>query len=173
MVRTVVLRVVALALLLLLALVGAIALRAMQRLPDTTIYFVRDAGTTFTLEPVHRRTGRLELRERVERQLEALKEGPEPGSGLSTVVPPDAELLGARLADGLLTVDLSAGFERGGGTAAMVGRLNQLFYTLTQPSDVDAVRLLIEGEEVRVFSGDGIIVDQPWVRARQPELPSW
>ncbi len=170
--RTVVLRVVALALLLLLALFGVIAVRTMQRLPDATIYLVRDRGTTFTLEPVHVRMGRVGVEERVERQVEALAEGAE-GTGLSTVVPEGVKVRAARLDGGVLTVDLSAEFASGGGSASMIGRLNQLFYTLTQPADVGAVRLLMEGEEVRVFGGEGIILDQPWVRAEQPDLPVW
>lgn len=171
--RTVVLRVAALALLLLLALFGAISLRTMQRMPDMTLYFVRDQGTTFTLEPRHVRAGRLSVQERVERQLESLAAGPGDGSGLSTTVPPGTEVLSASLDGAVLSVDLSHEFAEGGGTAMMVGRLNQLFYTLSQPADVEAVRLLVEGREVSTFSGEGLIVDQPWVRAEHPELPTW
>ncbi|MFA5594190.1 MAG: GerMN domain-containing protein [Trueperaceae bacterium] len=171
--RTVVLRVVALALLLLLALFGAIAVRTMQRLPDMTVYFVRDLGTSFTLEPTHQKAGRLNPEERARRQVEALVAGPDAGSGLATTFPPGTTLLSAALSGGVLTVDLSREFEQGGGTALMAGRLNQLFYTLTQPADVDAVRLRVGGDEVRVFSGDGLEVEQPWLRSQQPGLPVW
>lgn len=174
--RTVVLRVVALALLLLLVLVGAIAVRTMQRLPDTTVYLVRDLGTSFTLEPVHRRLGRGSVEERVRQQLATLAAGASDDAAerqLSTLVPADVVVRSARLDDGVLTVDLSMGFERGGGSAMMIGRLHQLFYTLTQPGDVDAVRLLLEGVEVRSFGGEGILVEQPWVRDGQPERPVW
>ncbi len=171
--RTVVLRVVALALLLLLALFGAIAVRTMQRLPDLTVYFVRDLGTSFTLVPDHEKVGRLQPEERVRWQVEKLVAGPEPGSGLTTTLPEGTRLLGASTNGGVLTVDLSSEFEQGGGTALMAGRLNQLFYTLTQPKDVDAVRLRVEGREVFVFSGDGLEVEQPWVRSSHPELPVW
>lgn len=171
--RTVVLRVVALALLLLLALFGAIAVRTMQRLPDMTVYFVRDLGTSFTLEAAHERVGRLRPEERAKRQVEVLAAGPDSGSELATALPPDTRLLSAGLSGGVLTVDLSREFEQGGGTSLMAGRLHQLFYTLTQPSDVDAVHLRIEGDAVRVFSGEGLEVDQPWVRSQQPALPVW
>lgn len=174
--RTVVLRVVALALLLLLTLVAVIAIRTMQRVPDTVVYFVRDQGVSFTLEDVNRRFGRLDPVERAARQVAELAKGPSPSEadrGLRTSVPADTALLAASFADGVLTVDLSGAFERGGGTAAMQGRLNQLFYTLTQPSDVEAVMLRVEGAFLTVFSGDGILVENPWVRAEQPELPVW
>ncbi len=168
----------ALALLLLLALFGAIAVRTMQRLPDTTVYFVRDLGTGFTLEAAHVKLGRLQPAERARRQVEALVAGPNSGDGsgregLTTTFPPSTRLLSARLVDGVLEVDLSREFGQGGGTALMAGRLNQLFYTLTQPADVDAVSLRIEGEEVRVFSGEGLEVDQPWLRGRHEALPLW
>lgn len=168
-----VLRVVALALLLLLALFGAIAVRTMQRLPDMTVYFVRDLGTQFTLQAAHEKVGRLDPQERVRRQVAALIAGPPPGSGLSTTLPAGTAVRGATLQGGVLTVDLSSEFEHGGGTALMAGRLHQLFYTITQPANVEAVSLHIEGQAVRLFSGEGLVIDQPWVRDQQPELPVW
>lgn len=171
--RTVVLRVVALALLLLLALFAAIAVRTMQRLPDMTVYFVRDMGASFTLEPVHERVGRLRPEARAQRQVQALVAGPAQGSTLATTVPSGVRLRSAALDSGVLTVDLSREFEEGAGSALMMGRLNQVFYTLTQPADVQAVRLLVEGREVHVFSGDGLEIEQPWVRSGKASAPVW
>lgn len=175
-VRTVVLRVVALALLLLLALVGVITMRTLQRLPDTLVYFVRDQGTTFTIEPVVRKAGDASLAGRVRNQVAALAAGPnaeEADGGLSSAVPAGVAVRSVSLSDGTLTVDLSREFVSGGGTASMFGRLNQLFYTLSQPADVDAVVLEVEGETLRVLGGEGIIVEVPWVRSQQPEQPRW
>lgn len=174
--RTVVLRVVALALLLLLTLVSVIVVRTTQRLPDTTVYFVRDQGTSFTLEAVYRRVGKSGVAERVARQIAALADGPgatEGARGLSSSVPTATRLLGVDLDDGVLSVDLNAAFEQGGGSAAMFGRLNQLYFTLTQPSDVDAVRLAIEGKPVTVFSAEGLLLDDPWLRSQHASLPVW
>ena len=174
--RTVVLRVVALALLLLLALVGIITTRTIQRLPDTLIYFVLDTGRSFTLEGVPRRLGEVDVLTRVRAQVAALANGPtaeEKARGLSSAVPAGVEVLGARLDDGTLTVDLSAAYQQGGGAASMLGRLNQLYYTLTQPSDVDAVRIAIDGRVIDVLSGEGLLLDVPWVRVDHPTLPQW
>lgn len=175
--RTVVLRVVALALLLLLALVGVITWRTLSRLPDMLVYFARDTGSAFRLEAVPRvaRAGG-GVEERVRAQLAALASGPtdaEAGTGLATLVPEGTRLLGATLDDGLLTVDLSREFTAGGGTASMMGRLYQVYYTLTQPADVDAVSLRVEGRPLTVLGGEGIVVDPVWVRAGQPEAPAW
>lgn len=174
--RTVVLRVVALALLLLLALVGIITARTVRRLPDTMIFYVVDTGTAFTLEGVPRRLGEVDLLTRVKAQVAALADGPNPEEserGLASAVPADVEVLAARLDAGVLTVDLSPAYHRGGGVASMLGRLNQLYYTLSQPSDVDAVRIAIDGRVIDVLAGEGILLEVPWVRADHPGLPVW
>lgn len=174
--RTVVLRVVALALLLLLTLVAIIALRTTQRLPDTVIYYVRANERTFTLEAVNRRLGRLDPAERAKRQVEELTRGPnaaEAAKGLSTLVPGGSAVRSALLTDGVLTVDLTGEFAQGGGSASMIGRLTQLFYTLTQPRDVSAVVLELDGKPVETFSAEGLIVPNPWVRAEHPSAPEW
>lgn len=174
--RTVVLRVVALALLLMLALVGVITARTLSRLPDMLVYFAKDTGTAFTLESVPRvaRSGGLE--ERVSAQVRALVDGPTPAEaeeGLATNLPDGTRVLGASLKDGLLTVNLSREFGSGGGTASMIGRLNQLYYTLSQPAGVRAVSLEVEGRPLRVLGGEGIIVDSVWVRDEHGEEPRW
>ncbi|HKI58680.1 MAG TPA: GerMN domain-containing protein, partial [Trueperaceae bacterium] len=162
--RTVVLRVVALALLLLLALVAVITVRTLQRLPDTVVYFVASDGTSFHLAPAYRKAGRGDVTSQAARAVAALAAGPTPdeaAKGLSSAVPADTQVLGATLSGGTLTIDLSAAFERGGGSAMMVGRLNQLFYTLTRPKDVQGVVLEVGGRRVTVFAGEGIEIASP------------
>ena len=174
--RTVVLRVVALSLLLLLALVAIITIRTLQRLPDTLIYFVRDEGVTFVLDPVARVGRESGLTARVKAQMAALASGPsaeESAEGLSSVVPKTVEVRGVNLEGGRLTVDLSRDFAGGGGSASMLGRLYQVMYTLSQPADVDEVLLLLEGEPLTLLGGEGILVEVPWVRDEHVELPRW
>lgn len=77
------------------------------------------------------------------------------------------------LAGDLITVNLPAEFERGGGTALMTARLNQLFYTLTEDPAVTRVSLDVEGWPVKVFSGQGLIIDNPWDRTYHETLPVW
>ena len=175
--RTVVLRVVALALLLLLALVAVLTVRTLHRLPNTVVYFVASDGTRFRLEPAYRRGGGSGgAAARAERQVAALAAGPtssEKARGLSSAVPSGTRVLHAQLRGTTLTIDLSAAFERGGGSASMMGRLDQLFYTLTRPDGVDAVTLEVEGRPVTVFAGEGILVPNPWRRADHPDDPVW
>ena len=182
--RTVVLRVVALALLLLLALVAALTMRTLGQLPDVTIYLVRADGASFALEPVYRRM-RAEARDAaasahpseatVRVAVAALAAGPseeEVARGLASEVPPDTRVLGVRVADGVVTIDLSRDFAEGGGTASMLGRLHQVLHTAVRPGGVEAVRILIEGPPLEVLGREGIMVDQPW-RAPAAGLPRW
>ncbi len=94
----------------------------------------------------------------------ALIDGPtasEAEAGLSTAIPQDTLLLGIDISDGVATVDLSQEFEQGGGTFGMTSRLAQVVYTLTQFDSVDEVVFWIDGELVTVFSGEGILLEEP------------
>jgi len=182
-VRSVVLRVVALALLLLLVLVTAITMRTLQRLPDATLYFVRADATSFTLEPVHRtlrsqdagRGDDVASAAAVRAALEALVRGPsadEGARGLSTALPSGTAVRSVRVADGVATVDLSADFVTGGGTASMLARLHQVRYTALRPSGVEAVSLWVDGAPLTVLGGEGIMVESVW-RPAAAALPRW
>ena len=167
------LRVVALALLLLLALVAALTMRTLSQLPDVTVYLVRDAGGSFVLEPVYRRM-RAATRDEggashptagtVRVALAALAAGPsaeEAERGLASEVPSATRVLHVAFDDGLVTVDLSQAFTEGGGTASMLGRLHQVLYTAARPGGVEAVRVLVEGRPLEVLGGEGLLVAQP------------
>jgi spore germination protein GerM len=165
--RSMALRVVALALLLLLALVGSLTYRTLSRLPDTTIYFVRDEGTTMTLEPVHRRVRPADAEEAARAAVAALARGPEPDEaarGLSSEVPAGTRVRSVRTENGVLVVDLSSEAVSGGGSASMIGRLAQLGYTLTQPRGVDAIELWVEGVRLEAWGGEGVMTAWPWHR---------
>jgi spore germination protein GerM len=170
------LRLVTIALLILLALAVFFSFRTLRRLPNVVVYFIKSEETSFTLSPAYRRESVNGLEQHLTAALQRLIEGPnsaEEGRGLSSAVPETTKLLGLTLQDKQVTVNLSRDFEAGGGIASIQGRLQQVFYTLTQPSDVEQVRLQIEGEDVSVFSGEGLLVDNPWTRPTRDTLPSW
>ncbi len=96
--------------------------------------------------------------------IKALIEGPTPeeqDTELSTAIPADTLLLGLTIEDGLATIDLSREFESGGGSFNILSRLAQVVYTLTQFPTVDEVLFLLDGEPVEVFSGEGVILEDP------------
>lgn len=78
-----------------------------------------------------------------------------------TVIPEGTRFLGLRIEGGIATVNLSREFESGGGSAAVVGRLAQVVYTLTQFPTVQGVRFELDGEPVEVFGGEGVVLSEP------------
>jgi germination protein M len=105
--------------------------------------------------------------------LEALLAGPsrdEAAASVSTAIPAETRLLGLSIEDGVATVDLSSEYESGGGSLSMFLRLGQVVYTLTQFPTVDAVRFHLDGEPVDVFSGEGIVLDDPVTRKDYEDL---
>jgi hypothetical protein len=96
--------------------------------------------------------------------IRALIEGPTPAeqdTELSTSIPADTLLLGLTIEGGLATVDLSREFEVGGGSFNILSRLAQVVYTLTQFPTVDEVLFHIDGEAIDVFSGEGVVLEDP------------
>ena len=104
--------------------------------------------------------------------LEELIAGPTAADGerVSSAVPAQTRLLGLNIEDGLATVDLSSEFESGGGSLSMQMRLAQVVFTLTQFPTVDRVEFRLDGEPVDVFSGEGIVLDEPVDRSDYEDL---
>lgn len=85
--------------------------------------------------------------------------------GLSSEIPADTVLHDIEVDGSTATVDLSSEFEAGGGTLSMTGRLAQLVFTITgQSPSITGVALELDGTPVEVFSGEGLILDDPMTR---------
>jgi spore germination protein GerM len=174
--RLTTLRLVTIALLILLALAAFFSYRTLRRLPNVVVYFVKSEDTSFTLEPGYRRENVSGLEQQLEVAMQRLIDGPngsEQQRGLSSSVPKDTKLLDLTLQGNQVTVNLSKAFETGGGTSDIQGRVAQVFYTLTQSKAVEKVSLHIEGKSVTVFSGEGIMIENPWTRPSRDVLPRW
>lgn len=110
--------------------------------------------------PATRAVGRAAMRE--------LLRGPNPfeaGVGYTTAIPDDTELRDIALADGVATVDLTAAFGSGGGSASMQARVAQVVFTMTQFDTVDAVSFRIDGRAVDALGGEGLVLSEPQRRA--------
>src|SRR5690554_1942924 len=128
---------------------------------NITVYFVDETGRAVPVERTTSQTGVARA------AVEALIAGPnrsEAAAGLSTLFPADSLLLGIRVEDGTAYVDMSLEFAGGGGSASVLGRLAQLVYTLTEFDSIDRVRLLLDGEQIETFSGEGVDVSRPLAR---------
>jgi hypothetical protein len=86
-------------------------------------------------------------------------------SALSTLIPAGTQLLDIAVSNGIAVVDLTGQFESGGGSTSMFGRLAQVVYTLTQFPTVTGVTFRLDGQPVTTFSGEGIVLSGPSVRA--------
>lgn len=176
-IRTIVLRVVALALLLLLVLAGVLTLRTLNRLPNTVVYFVRADTTAFTLVATPRSVTGNTTEERLLQSVQALISGPtssEAAQGLSSSFDPSTQVLSITVQGERATVNLSPQFTQGGGTATMSGRLNQLTYTVTHPTSINEVIIQVDGVALETLGGEGLIIPSPWRRpAAAVPLPSW
>ena len=96
--------------------------------------------------------------------------GPNQEVGETTTIPEGTELLGVHLDGTTLFVDLTREFESGGGSLSMQMRLAQVVYTATQFEGIDAVRFMLEGQEVESIGGEGVIVSEPLTRRDYQDL---
>ena len=131
------------------------------------VYFTRGESLRAVSRPVPRvaRVGA--------EAVKALLAGPtaeESRSGLSTAIPRDTRFNDLVITDGVAKVDLSRAFESGGGTLSLTMRLAQVTCTLDQFETVRGVRFALDGKLVNVFSGNGIVIDQPVTCAGYGEL---
>ncbi|MDH3500432.1 MAG: GerMN domain-containing protein, partial [Acidimicrobiia bacterium] len=123
------------------------------------VYFVEDASFAVPVKRVAESPNTVAAD-----AIKALIAGPtdaEQAAGLYTAIPTETLPLGVTIADGLATVDLSREFEMGGGSTAMLSRLAQVVYTLTQFPTVDGVSFKLDGQPITVFSGEGILLEHP------------
>jgi germination protein M len=105
--------------------------------------------------------------------LESLIAGPteeEASRGLGTAIPAGTELLGLTVEDGVATADLTSAYESGGGSLSVRMRLAQVVFTLTQFPTVSGVAFELDGRPVSVFSGEGLILDEPLRRSDFEDL---
>ena len=159
----IVFRIVTLALLLLLAIVGALSWRTMQNLPNTIVYFLEEQEDSFKLARAGRNIN-LKEEQRLLATIEELKKGPnqqEKAKGLLTSLPNDFSVLVLELNGTNITVNLSTEFELTDDLKVIKSRLCQLLYTLTQPKSVTSVELLIDNLP---FYNNNISITNRWSR---------
>ncbi|MGH2531541.1 MAG: Gmad2 immunoglobulin-like domain-containing protein [Thermomicrobiales bacterium] len=159
------------ALAVVLATTGILATAAQSpeagdRTMTVSAYFVRDEK----IGAAHREIVVPEDKAVAAAAMRELLAGPtadEEDAGLSTAIPEETDLIDLALESEtkIITVNLSAAFESGGGSLSMRARLAQVVYTLTQFPTIETVLFQLEGEPVEVFGGEGVILEEPVGRA--------
>jgi len=97
-----------------------------------------------------------------------LLDGPrraEKRAGYGTLIPAKTRLRSVAIKNGTATVDLTSGFESGGGSLSMRMRVAQVVYTLTQFPSVKRVAFKLDGKPVEAIGGEGVVVSPPVKRA--------
>lgn len=134
------------------------------RTENINIYWLKNAGTNFELEPqpiqVNSKGERNEVLETAFKQLLA---GPTEGTE-STTIPEGTQLLGIKVESDAVRVNLSEEFTSGGGSTSMTGRLGQVIYTATSLNSKAKVYIEVNGKQLDVLGGEGLVLDQPLTR---------
>lgn len=124
------------------------AMETPQGAETVTAYFVRSASDRLWVEPAE-----MDLDEPTvgvaQAAVQAMLTGDPRDPGLAPPADTDAQVLGADIDDGLLTVNVSAALaQASGGSAAEEALAQALAHTGAQFDSVDSVQLWIEGEAV-------------------------
>ena len=131
---------------------------------QVNIYGVKDTGTDIAIAP---KLITLSAPDRPDAILRAafnqLLDAPNDANFTSTI-PAGTRLLDLQVKDDGIHVDLSAEFTSGGGSASMIGRLQQAIYTATTLDPTAPVWLSVAGKPMEVLGGEGVSVAQPMTR---------
>lgn len=132
---------------------------------DVTVYFVQEGRLVPATRSVDGAGGDQAIAGAAMRALLAGPAAGEQAGGFRSEIPDETRLLGVKIGpDAVATVDLSREFEAGGDSAGIRARLGQVVCTLDNVTEVDSVdgtRFLLGGKQAKVFSSEGISLDNP------------
>lgn len=132
--------------------------------------FQKQSSGSWLLVPVKRQLKGLtrDVSQKIHYAIEQLIAGPqsdEAAEGFISCVPVETKILNVKVDNGLIYLDFDETVETGGGIEEIKGRLAQIVYTATQFNPETGVKLLINGKEIKSFSGEGITeVEMPMYR---------
>jgi spore germination protein GerM len=127
------------------------------------VYWLKPRDTGLDLVPQRVEIAATQPNQVLERAFQALLAGPTEGTD-STTIPPETKLLGLKMENGEVHVNLSEDFTKGGGSTSMVGRIGQVIYTATTLDPNAKVYIEVEGEQLEFLGGEGVEVLQPLTR---------
>lgn len=121
------------------------------------VYFMDKNGT---YAPAIRKTAAPSLEYAIRQLLKGPSEK-EKKAGYYSEIPTDTKLLSITNAKGKIIINLSSAFEQGGGTESIINRIHQLIKTANANSDGKPIYLFLNGKQVDVIGGEGIMIEQP------------
>ena len=81
--------------------------------------------------------------------------------GAYSEVPQNTKLLKIKQNGDKIVIDLSSDFQYGGGTDSIYSRMMQLIKTSITNTENKKIYLYLDGKQVNVIGGEGIMITQP------------
>ncbi|MEA5549411.1 GerMN domain-containing protein [Anabaena cylindrica UHCC 0172] len=128
-----------------------------------SIYWLRPKETGVELVPQPLKIAAAQPNQALEKAFQALLAGPTEGTN-STTIPQGTQLLGMKVENNEVHVNLSEGFTSGGGSTSMMGRVGQVVYTATTLNPDAKVFIEVNGQPLEVLGGEGVEIEQPLTR---------
>ncbi|QIR36365.1 spore germination protein [Tolypothrix sp. PCC 7910] len=127
------------------------------------VYWLKDNGKNLELAPQPVKIAAAQPNQVVEKAMQNLLAGPTEGAE-STTIPKGTKLLGVKVNNDEVHVNLSEEFTSGGGSSSMMGRVGQVVYTATTGNPNAKVYIEVNGKELDVLGGEGVELQQPLTR---------
>lgn len=129
------------------------------------IYLLRDTGKNLELVPIHVLVSASKDKpsEFIGAAFNSLLTAKKDGDTSSTI-PSGTKVLGVKIENDTVRVNLSDKFTSGGGSASMTGRVGQVVYTATSLNPNAKVYIDVNGKQLDVLGGEGLELDQPLTR---------
>ena len=127
------------------------------------IYWLKDNGKNLELAPQPVKIAAAQPNQVLEKAFEKLLAGPTEGSE-STTIPKSTKLLGLKVNNDEIHINLSEDFTNGGGSSSMTGRVGQIVYTATTVNPNAKVYIDVNGKQLDVLGGEGVELEQPLTR---------
>lgn len=128
------------------------------------VYWLQPKGNSVDLVPQQVRVAAVQPTEVLEKAFQNLLAGPTEGTN-ATTIPQGTKLLGLKVENNdEVYVNLSENFTSGGGSTSMMGRVGQVVYTATSLNPNAKVYIEVNGKQLEVLGGEGVVLDQPLTR---------
>jgi spore germination protein GerM len=128
-----------------------------------SIYWLRSKENRLNLVPQPFKVTATQPNQVLEAAFKNLLAGPNEGTD-STTIPQGTQLLGLKVENNDIHVNLSENFTIGGGSTSMMGRVGQVVYTATSLNPQAKVYIEVNGKRLDVLGGEGVELLQPLTR---------
>ncbi len=132
------------------------------------IYWLKPKEKSVDLVPKPIQIAATQPNQILEKAFQSLLEGPTEGTD-ATTIPKGTKLLGLKVNNDEVHVNLSEDFTKGGGSTSMIGRVGQVVYTATTLNPNAKVYIDVNGKQLDVLGGEGVELQQPLTREKFKE----